>query len=299
MKPGIPPLVRRSTPGDDGACGWPPRRRTCPASTSLSPGALGQPARWCCAGLRRSPSMRSTRSPYAPIRCASLQMVVLLPSAGPAEKTTMTAGWPGLSARLMFVWRTRYGSASPGSSFCAPMGSRMVRDHAEDRDLEPLLDVGDVAQARVEVLERERDADPEHAARRRSALAMFRIQLGRLGAAGGLGRVQDLDRALRHLEVDLALAKRQLERRVQPRLVVQLLGGLLEGAHPVARRQDLVDLGLRELALQLLDPRLGLLVGDLEAALVARAAATRAAPSSWRGSRSPRRGPDAPRPGGP
>src|ERR1035441_1459824 len=78
------------------------------------------------------------------------------------------------------------------------------------------------------------------------------------GAAGGQRGVEDLDRALRHLEVDLALAQRELERRVQPRLVVELLGGLLERPHPLARRQDLVHLGLRKLALELVDARLGL-----------------------------------------
>ena len=89
------------------------------------------------------------------------------------------------------------------------------------------------------------------------------------GPPAGYRLVQDLDGLLRNLEVDLTLPEGELEGGQQPRLVVELLRGVLEGSHPLAGGQDLVNLGLGKLGLQFLNPGLGLRVGYLQGALVA------------------------------
>ncbi len=102
----------------------------------------------------------------------------------------------------------------------------------------------------------------------RNANVMFSCQFGRLGKPRRLGRIENLNRLLRHLEIDFTLPQRQLERGQQPRLVLELLRRLLERPHAFARGEDLVHLRLRELALQLGHARVRFLVGNLERALV-------------------------------
>ena len=217
MNPGMPAARQQVQPREPRPCGWPRRRRTFPParrSARAPSGSREAVLRRACAG-RRQRGARARRRP--PIRCASLQMRRALSLRRPRGEDDEGRGLARLQrevdVRVEHAVRLRLLGLVPvrcpsGRGLCGiTPRTGIFRRSSMSATSRRLVSKYSSASA----------TPIPSTSPKTSALAMLSSQLGRLGPARRLRRVQDLDRALRDLEVDLALAQRKPERRVQAR----------------------------------------------------------------------------------
>ena len=184
----------------------------CASNSSLNPGSFVSPASRCCVGRRKSESINTTRSPLSPMSRASRCRVVDLPSPGPAEKITRRVRLSGLQREVQiglqhtigfefrWIFRLRRRADRAQSGITPSTGTpRRVSTSATVRKL-------------VSKYSRSTATPTANTPPNRNANVTFNSQFGRLGKRVRLGRVQNLNRPLRHLEINFALAQRQLQR---------------------------------------------------------------------------------------